>query len=124
MWPGGFCAPRIFVKATCAASQPELEVQEKRGRVPALRVETCPVTGQSTSLGTTGYVDGEPRRWRSPVVKSPRGADPAWSGPRRASEGTKNPQSPKEMTPTDETFDPEKDWNALHENMESEGNHE
>ena len=25
IWPGDFCAPRIFVKATCSAFQPELE---------------------------------------------------------------------------------------------------
>ena len=37
-----------------------------------------------------------------------------------ASEGTNNPQCPKDMTPMEETFDPEKEWNELHKDMESE----
>ena len=49
IWPGDYCAPRICVKATCSAFPPGLEVLERRGRVHALRVENCPVTGQSTS---------------------------------------------------------------------------
>ena len=52
-WPGDVCAPRIVVKATCSAFQPELEILEKTGRLHARRVETCPGTGQSASLGTT-----------------------------------------------------------------------
>ena len=49
----------------------------------------------------------------------PRGANSAWSGPSGA-EGTKNPQCPRDMTPIDETFDPDKEWNELHKDMESE----
>ena len=29
IWPGDFCAPRIVVKATCSAFQPELEILER-----------------------------------------------------------------------------------------------
>ena len=43
------------VKATCSAFQPELEASEKRTRMHALRVENCPITGQSTSLGRNGH---------------------------------------------------------------------
>ena len=57
IWLGDFCVPRIFVKATCSAFQTEKKVLEKTGKMPALHVECCPITGQSTSLGTTGYVD-------------------------------------------------------------------
>ena len=61
------------------------------------------------------------RRWRSPVAKLPL-AVPTLPGTGRvgASEGTTNPQCPKDMTPMDETFDTEKEWNELHKDMESE----
>ena len=52
-WPGDVCAPRVVVKATCSAFQPELEILEKTGRLHALHVETCPIKGQKTSLGIT-----------------------------------------------------------------------
>ena len=52
-WPRDVCASRIVVKATCSAFQPELEILEKTGRLHALRVETCPIKGQKTSLGIT-----------------------------------------------------------------------
>ena len=95
--------------------------------MPALRVENCPITGQSTSLGTTGHVDGfachmlgagvrEPRRWRSPV----QNANSAWSGPSGAPARELKTRSVQGQTPMDETFDPEKDWNELHKDMESE----
>ena len=106
--------------------------KKREEECPLLRVETCTITGQSTSLGTAGHVDGfachmlgagvrEPRRWRSPVAKLPSRCQlclerAKWG----ASEGTKNPQCPRDMTPMDETFDPEKDWNELHKDMESE----
>ena len=38
-WPGDFCAPRIFLKATCSAFQPELEVLEKKGSVICWELE-------------------------------------------------------------------------------------
>ena len=92
-----FCAPRIFVKATCSAFQPELEALEKKGRLHALRAEKYPLTGQSPSLGKTGYVDDsvchllgagvcEPERWR-PLTLACGGQ----SGDR---EGTEQPAGP------------------------------
>ena len=92
IWPGDFCAPRIFVKATCSAFQPELETLERKGRLHALRVEKCHITAQGTSLATTGYVDDfechllgagvcELDRWRPPT------ATPALVNPRRGATG-------------------------------------
>ena len=49
IWPVDFCAPRIFVKATCSAFQPELESLERKGSLHALRVEKYPITAQGTS---------------------------------------------------------------------------
>ena len=57
IWPGDFCVPRIFVRATCSAFLPELETLEKKGRLHAFRVEECPIAAQGTPLGMTGYVD-------------------------------------------------------------------
>ena len=58
----------------------------------ALLINQCPLADKSTSLGTAGYVDGfashtlgpgvlEPRRWRLPMSRSPRGVHLAWSEP-------------------------------------------
>ena len=53
---GRLCSAYFFVKATCSPFQPELEILETKRKPHALRVEKCPITGPSTSLGTTGYV--------------------------------------------------------------------
>ena len=72
------------------ASQPELLKRNRQGAcVPRNK---CPLADRSTSLGTAGYVDGfashtlgagvlEPRRWRPPMSRSPRGVHLAWSEP-------------------------------------------
>ena len=78
IWPGDFCAPRIFVKAMCSAFQPEQKALEKTERLHALHVERCPTT-KGTSVGTTGSVDDfachlvgagvcESDRWRPPAA--------------------------------------------------------
>ena len=103
MWPGDFCAPRIFVKATCSVFQSELKVLGKARHT--LRVENCPIRGRSTPLGTTGYVDDlschllgavvcDPQRWQPPTASCPHGANPAWCGPTRSPEGSENLQRP------------------------------
>ena len=91
------------MKATCSAFQPKLEVLDKTIRMHALCVENCPITGQSASLGTKGYVDVfpghllcagvyEPERWRPSAVNCPHGADPAWNGSSGDRKGTENSQ--------------------------------
>ena len=46
-----FCEGNVFSFSTRIGSL------EMKGRLHALRVEDCPITGQSTSLGATEYVD-------------------------------------------------------------------
>ena len=80
--------------ALLSAFQPELEALEKKGRLHALRVDKCPITGRSTSLGTRNTDDFachmlgagvcELGRWRPAVVNCP--LDLAWSGPSGGSE--------------------------------------
>ena len=98
----------------------------KNGRLPVLSVENCPITDQSTSLGTTRYVDDfschllgagvcESQRWRPPPSKLPSGT---WSGPSGGRQGLKirraQPRtwSPKEAKQAVEFPDPEKEWKA------------
>ena len=125
------------MKATCSAFQPELRVSEKIRRAHVLLDENCPITVHCTTCGATGYVDDcschllgagacEPQRWRPPTRNCPCGADLAWSGPSGGRKGTKTPQgptanaeSPKEATQAEKLFDPEKECNELHEDIES-----
>ena len=126
MWPWDFCAPRIFVKATCSAFQPELEALEKKRRLHALRVEKCPITGQSLSLGTTGYVYDfachllgagvdEPERRRPPAASCSHSTYPACGGAGTVRE-LKNPEGPsaKADRPEEAKADKlEEAWNEM-----------
>ena len=69
-----------------------------------LRVGKCPITSQSTSLGTTGCVDDfacrmlgagvrEPQRWRPPSASCLQEADPAWNGHSGHREGNEAKQA-------------------------------
>ena len=55
VWPGDFCAPRVFVVDNVLGLS--VGTLERIGRLHAFLVQKCPVAGQSTSLGTTEYVD-------------------------------------------------------------------
>ena len=96
----------------------------------ALSVENYPIAGQSTSPGSAGCVDGFPcqlpsagacelERWRPSAVNCLRGASPAWRT-ENPQAPTSNAESPKEMKQAEEFFDPEKEWNELHEGTGSE----
>ena len=132
IWHGDFCAPRIFVKATCSAFPPEKEVLEK-GRKSGTRsvLKNCPITSRSTPLGTSvillGAVALDTRRWQPPAASCSRGVNPFWSGPSGCREETENPQSPtanaegpNEAKHAEEFFDPWKEWSELHEDVEGE----
>ena len=57
-WPGDFCTPRIFAKATCNAFTPAQERLEQLGRCHALGVEECSFyPEENTPKSTTGHVD-------------------------------------------------------------------
>ena len=92
IWPGDFCAPRILVKATCSAFQPEVEDfrEEKEGCTRfALRIARSQAKAHHLeqqgmwddfACHLLGAVVCEPERWRSPAVSCPHGAEHARNG--------------------------------------------
>ena len=87
MWPGDSSAPRFFVKATCSAFQPELEVSERKGRMRALRVEPWPdhwpkhITGNNRIRGrffweleNASRKDGDNQQQETLTAQTLRGA--------------------------------------------------
>ena len=92
-------------------------------------LKITPIAGQCTSPGSAGCVDGFPcqlpsagacelERWRPSAVNCLRGASPAWRT-ENPQAPTSNAESPKEMKQAEEFFDPEKEWNELHEGTEA-----